>query len=68
MLCRKVAAADEYRISLEELQTLSLNTAVFDDADPVKALQLGTLVSMIGNLLLCPSQGRRRLTRNSLFV
>ena len=65
MLCRKVAAADEYRISPEELQRL--NTAVFDETDPAKALQLGTFVSMISNLLLRPSQGCR-LTRNSLFV
>lgn len=65
MLCRKVAAADEYRISPEELQRL--NTAVFDEVDPAKALQLGTFVSMISNLLLRPSQGCR-LTRNSLFV
>ena len=55
MLCRKVAAADEYRISPEELQ--KLNTAVFDEVDPAKALQLGTVVSMISNLLLRPSFG-----------
>ena len=65
MLCRKVAAADEYRLSSEELQ--KLNTAVFDEADPSKALQLGTFVSMVYNLLLRPSQGCR-LTRHSLFV
>ena len=65
MLCRKVAAANEYRISPEELQRL--NTAVFDETDPAKALQLGTFVSMIGNLLLCPSQDCK-MTRNSLFV
>ncbi|DBA88390.1 TPA: hypothetical protein ACH3X2_004884 [Trebouxia sp. C0005] len=62
---QKVAAADEYRISPEELQ--KLNTAAFDEADPAKALQLGTFVSMINNLLLRPSQGCR-LTRNSLFI
>ena len=67
MLCRKVAAADEYRISPEELQRL--NTAVFHEADPVKALQikLGAFVSMISNLLLRPSHGCR-LTRQSLFT
>ena len=53
MLCRKVAAADEYRIAPKELQRL--NTAVFDETDPAKALQLGTFVSMISNLLLRPS-------------
>lgn len=65
MFCRKVAAADEYRISPEELQRL--NTAVFDETDPARALQLGTFVSMIGNLLLRPSQGCR-LTRSNMFV
>lgn len=65
MFCRKVSAADEYRISPEEMQ--KLNTAVFDEADPVKALQLGAFVSMIYNLLLRPSHGCR-LTRQSLFV
>ena len=65
MLCSKVAAADEYRISPEEIQ--KLNTAEFDEADPVKALQLGVFVAMIYNLLLRPSQGCR-LTRQSLFV
>ena len=63
--CRKVSAADEYSISTEEMQ--KLNTAVFDESDPARALQLGTFVSMIYSLLLRPSQGCR-LTRNSLFV
>ena len=44
-----------------------LNTAVFDIAEPARALQLGTFVAMISNLLLRPSQGCK-LTRNSLFV
>ncbi|DBA66817.1 TPA: hypothetical protein ACH3X2_001953 [Trebouxia sp. C0005] len=61
----KVAAADEYRISGEGLQRL--HTAVFDEADPAKALQLGTFVAMISNLLLRPSQGCR-LGRDSLFI
>ena len=53
--CRKVAPADEYRISPEEMQRL--NKAVFDIADPAKALRLGTFVAMISTLLLRPSQG-----------
>lgn len=63
MFYRKVSAADEYRISPEELRRL--NTAVFEEADPVKALQLGAFISMISNLLLRPSQGCR-LTRENL--
>lgn len=63
--CRKVSATDEYRISPEELQ--KLNTPVFDESDPARALQLGTFVSMINSLLLRPSQGCK-LTRSSLFV
>ena len=64
-ICRKVASADEYRLAREEMHRL--NMAVFDVADPTRALQLGAFISMIGALLLRPTQSCK-LTRSSLKV
>ena len=63
--CRKVEPASSYKITKEQLQ--QLNSEVFKEQDPMKALQLGTFVSMISSLLLRPSHGCR-LTRNNLFI
>ena len=64
-ICKKVASVDEYRLAREEMHRL--NMAVFDVADPTKALQLGAFISMIGPLLLRPTQSCK-LNRNSLKV
>ena len=62
--CRDKAAADEYRLGRKQMNRL--NTAVFDVADPARALQLGAFVSMIGAVLLRPTQSCK--TRDSLKV
>ena len=64
-ICRKIASADEYRLAREEMNRL--NMAVLDVADPTRALQLGAFASMIGMLLLRPTQSCK-LNRNSLKV
>ena len=65
VLCRKVDSASAYKITKEQLQ--QLNSTVFQEADPEKALQLGTFVSMISSLLLRPSHGCK-LSRYNLFA
>jgi len=64
-LCRKLDPASAYKITKEQLQ--QLNSAIFEEQDPEKALQLGAFVSMVSSLLLRPSHACR-LRRSNLFI
>lgn len=64
-MCRKVEPASSYKITKEQLQ--QLNSVIFEEHDPMKALQLGTFASMVSSLLLRPSHACR-LSRYNLFI
>lgn len=64
-LCRKLDPASAYKITKEQLR--QLNSTIFEERDPEKALQLGTFVSMVSSLLLRPSHACR-LSRYNMFI